>query len=381
MSICYRYPQRGSIIAFTLIVLSFLLTAGLAVITVAVVEKKSGLATQKSVVAFQAADSGAERVLERIYAHDSPSLTAVPLNGTIPGDTTLTQVARNLLEVAAGASCNSSTNKITATSNSSPPYSFEVAFYDGNDALIACNDTAWRDKAVNLKSDGFFRQTSRVIETGINPRPRCTTGESVTDGNGNSYGVILIGEQCWTNQNMRAGNFTNGSTAQTNNSVTERYCYNNSAANCTANHPNRPDGGLYTWDEAMGYTDIELSQGVCPNGWHIPSDNDWYILEHYLDAGITDPNATGWRGTVAGDKLKPGPPGGSASGTTQLNLNLGGYFNTGTFQQRDNQGNYWTSTKQSNGSAYYRSVNSSQNGVNRFNFDTRAAFSVRCIKN
>lgn len=375
-----RKRARGSIIAFTLIVLSLLLTAGLTVVTVAVIEKKSGLATQKSVVAFQAADSGAERVLERIYIDNSPSLEAVPENGLMPGDADLDALAQNLTAVTAGATCDGSTDKIVATSNSSPPYSFEVALYDGNDTQIACDDTAWRDKVVVLKSDGFFRQTSRVVEMGINPRSRCASGETVDDDDGNTYDVLLIGEQCWMQQNLRVGIEISGGTSQTNNATDEYYCYSDSSANCTGNHPNEPDGGLYTWDEAMEYTDIELARGICPDGWHIPSDADWFELESYLDADIDDPNAPGWRGSVAGTKLRPGPPPPADAGASQMELNSAGYHNSGSFQERDNQGSFWTSTEQSTGSAWARSVNPSQPGVNRFNFDTQGSFSVRCIK-
>ncbi len=370
-----RKQVRGSIIAFTLIVLSLLLVSALTAVTVAVVEKRAGLSTQRSVVAFQAADSGAERVLQRIYVDNSPSFEAVSLNGIMPNDRDLTELAQSLVAVTGSATCNGSTDKIVATSNAAPVYSFEISFFDGSGNQIECDDTAWRDRAITMKADGFYRQTSRVIEMDINPRPHCLTGETTTDSrDGTTYDVILVGEQCWFGQNLRIGNVINSGSSQSDNGTIERYCYSNSGANCNNNHPNEPDGGLYTWDEAMGYSDVELVQGICPDGWHIPSDADWYKLENYLDSTINDPVIIGWRGSTAGGQLRP-------NGTSDMEMNLAGYFNAGSFQQRNNQGAFWSSTEQSNGSAYYRSVSTAQSGVRRDSFDTDAAFSVRCIKN
>lgn len=365
--------QRGSIIAFSLIVLSFILTAGLAVVTVSSLEREGGLVTQKSTVAFQAADSGAERVLERIYIDNSPSTSAVAFNGAMT-DTTLTQLANNLIAVAGGATCDGPTDKILATNNTTPAYSFEVAFYDGSGNLIDCTSNTWRDSVVRIKVEGFYRGTARVIEMGIKPRPLCELGETVSDANGNSYDIIPIGDQCWMGQNMRVGTRVNSSTAQTNNGTFEYYCYGDSAGNCTSSHPNEPDGGLYTWDEAMDYDTTEGSQGICPNNWHIPTEADWNTLANELDSTVPASMAvTAWNGTDIGTKLKPG-------GTSGFEFNLAGATGGSPFAGRDTSGYMWSSTVNNAISSRYYHVSSTENRLYVGNQPKSIAMSVRCIK-
>ncbi len=375
--------RRGSIIAFSVILLSILLTSGLSVVTVATLEKKSGLSTQKSVVAFQAADSGIERVLKRIYIDNSPTLSTSNLNDPMP-DVTLQQVAAGLQGVT-GALCNVGSNKIVATSSNEPTYTFEASFFDGSDVQIACSDTEWRDKVVRLKVEGFYRQTSRVIELGIEPRKKCSGTDTVTDDDGNVYGVIQIGDQCWMQQNMRVGTMINAPTSPTNNGVIEKYCYNNQASNCTSNHPNEPDGGLYTWDEAMQYSRNEGAQGICPHGWHIPTRLDWYTLYHELDPSVNNPNAMTCVGTDIGFKL---PPGGSSG----FEKNFAGVHDSTAFGGRNNDpthqaGHYWSSTERPSAPATealsevsLRVAGNNQQTVCRQYWLKEESYSVRCVK-
>lgn len=103
---------------------------------------------------------------------------------------------------------------------------------------------------------------------------------------------------------MNVGTRINGALAQTNNSginIVEKYCYGDDEANCTAND----NGGLYQWEEAMGYTNVDGSRGICPAGSHIPTDNEWKILEisQGMAPGISD--QTGWRGNDEGQNYGP----------------------------------------------------------------------------
>lgn len=375
--------RRGSIIAFSVILLSILLTSGLSVVAVAALEKQSSLSTQKSVVAFQAADSGIERVLKRIYIDNSPSIYTVPINGTMP-DSTLQQVALGLQGVT-GASCNGGTNKIVATSSNEPTYMFEISFFDGGDVQVSCSDTAWRDKVVRLKIEGFYRQTSRVIELGIRPRPICgnSNSETATDEDGNAYELVQIGTQCWMKENMRVGSRVDVSSgAQSNNGSIEYYCYNDQSSNCSSNHPNYPDGGLYTWNEAMQYSTAEGAQGICPNGFHIPTDADWQTLEVYLhDAGqLCDPSrVSGASCRNAGAKLEVG-------GSSGFEANLSGMVmseSPANFSGREASPFYWSSTDSpSSGQVRYILPASGLAGyVIKSTFPSSSvSVSVRCIK-
>ncbi len=160
---------KGSAIGFSIILLSLILLSGVSLMSASVLERKASFATQKSVTSFQAADSAAERVLKRIYIDNSPPISVIPINGTMPNDATLTSLAGNLASVT-GAGCSGGIVSATNSPSSSPNYTFQVIFYDSSDAVIACGDTQWRDAVVRIRAEGFYQRTSRVIELGIRPR-------------------------------------------------------------------------------------------------------------------------------------------------------------------------------------------------------------------
>lgn len=172
-----REKKTGSVLVFSLIILTMLLVSGIAIVSVAVLEKRSSFSTEKSVITFQSADSGAERVIKRIYINDSPTLVQVPLNGDIGsltnpnnGDTTLDNLASNLIWTGS-PTCDSTNKWISGTNNlPNPNYNFQVVFYDQLGNKISCNDNQWRDKVVKITSTAYYRNTDRAIEIGIRPR-------------------------------------------------------------------------------------------------------------------------------------------------------------------------------------------------------------------
>lgn len=163
--------QKGSVLVFSLLVLTILLASALAVMSVAVVEQQSSFATQRSVIAFQAADSGTERVLERIYQYASPTIAVWPIGDAfVDGgiyDWDLDELATQLSD-AQTKTCSSGV--VSAKNSSAPDYLFQVTFLDEDDNAIDCNDLGWRDKVVKIRSQGVYRNTSRFIEMGVRPR-------------------------------------------------------------------------------------------------------------------------------------------------------------------------------------------------------------------
>jgi len=104
----------------------------------------------------------------------------------------------------------------------------------------------------------------------------------ITDADGNLYGTVQIGGQCWMAENMNVGTkLASGATLpNTNDTVVEKWCYNNSDANCTTY------GGLYSWLEATRGSKTAGARGICPNGWHIPTDREFNDLEQNVIATI-----------------------------------------------------------------------------------------------
>ena len=205
--------------------------------------------------------------------------------------------------------------------------------------------------------------------------------DTITDADDNVYDTIQIGEQCWTVQSMRVGTRIDGSETPSDNGIIEKYCYGDNEDNCTDDHPNEPDGALYTWNEAMQYSTTEGAQGICPDGWHIPTHDEFTILERALCTSGTcetdfpfDTTTTSFRGTDEGTQLKP-------NGTSSLEWNLAGYRSTdGSFFDRGSNGVFWSSSESSGSDAWFRSVNSGEAGVNRVAATKAVGLSVRCLK-
>jgi uncharacterized protein (TIGR02145 family) len=114
----------------------------------------------------------------------------------------------------------------------------------------------------------IFLLSLTTISYSQNPCP----GVPTVDYGGQTYNTVQIGNQCWLKENLNIGTMISGSLDQTNNSIIEKYCYNNDTANCTTY------GGLYQWNEAMKYSTTQGAQGICPTGWHIPTYTEFYTL-------------------------------------------------------------------------------------------------------
>ncbi|MFC2102274.1 PKD-like domain-containing protein [Bacteroidota bacterium] len=87
-----------------------------------------------------------------------------------------------------------------------------------------------------------------------------------------SYPTVLIGLQCWMATNLNYGTEIPYTSPQRDNCIPEKYC------NTVFPVPCALSSVLYQWDELMTYSDDEGSQGLCPPGWHVPSETDWNQL-------------------------------------------------------------------------------------------------------
>jgi uncharacterized protein (TIGR02145 family) len=210
-------------------------------------------------------------------------------------------------------------------------------------------------------------ETSVIYTFAMLPNP-FTCGDVVTY-NGQNYNTILIGTQCWFKENLNVGNRINMSQGQTNNSVLEKYCYQDLESNCDEY------GGLYQWNEAMQYVTMEGAQGICPAGWHIPKDGEYTQLSTFL-GGF-------W---VAGGKMKetgyvhwssPNTGATNSSGFTAL---PGGLRDPVGFSALQMAGYFWTSTVQS-ATKWYYVVGFDSAQLYRYSDSTPIlGLSLRCLK-
>jgi uncharacterized protein (TIGR02145 family) len=203
------------------------------------------------------------------------------------------------------------------------------------------------------------------------------------DYGGQTYNTIQVFSQCWFKENLNVGEMIDGSLSQANNSVIEKYCYSNSEDSCAKY------GGLYQWNEMMQYTAKEGAQGICPPGWHLPTDEEWKVLEGAADSqyGIGDPEWNLYwenRGYDAGSNLKAASGWhNSGNGNDLLGFSiLPAGVNGNNFYNIEKFGFIWTSSWPAmNSNPYYRSVVFANPLISRLaNYGSGNGFSVRCIK-
>ena len=128
-------------------------------------------------------------------------------------------------------------------------------------------------------------------------------------------------------------------------------------------------------------------QGICPTGWHIPSDAEWCQLETYLDATVNC-TATGWRGTDAGGKMKEAgtshwtSPNTGATNSSGFTARPGGYRDVvgGGFNDHSYDTYLWSAAESSAAEAWIRYLDYSGAQVYRDSTNKAYGFSGRCCK-
>jgi uncharacterized protein (TIGR02145 family) len=217
--------------------------------------------------------------------------------------------------------------------------------------------------------------------------PSFTCGSAFTDTrDGQLYNTIQIGAQCWMQQNLNIGTMVMDHYTGilhshcSNNGIIEKYCFTNNPANCDLY------GGLYDWNELMDYSNVPGIQGICPGGWHIPTDTELCALTTFLDSTINC-NVWGWSGTNAGGKMKeiglthwnyPNYGATNESGFTAL---PGGFRdNDGSQHDIGNDACFWSSSQGSTSGSINRNLDYSYADVRRYNSSNAFGYSVRCLK-
>jgi len=193
-----------------------------------------------------------------------------------------------------------------------------------------------------------------------------TYGSFTDSRDSQSYRTIVIGTQTWMADNL---NFV----------TSDSWCYGNNTSNCNTY------GRLYTWSAAMGLSSSCNSslcasqvqsrhRGVCPVGWHIPSDAEWTALTNFVgsNAGTKLKSQTGWN-TGSGSI-----PGTDAFGFSALPG--GGRFTDGSFDNAGNWGDWWSATENDAGDARGRYMGWGSSLVNSGWDGKGYGFSVRCLR-
>jgi uncharacterized protein (TIGR02145 family) len=199
----------------------------------------------------------------------------------------------------------------------------------------------------------------------------------IVDMEGNEYKTVQFGRQCWMLENMNVGEMLPDEKEKPyDNTEPYKWCYENKESNC------EKYGGLYTWYNAMLVEDETKSsnQGICPDGWKIPSHGDWTQFERFLckhlgkkwcnDLIPNDEESVGWFSEKSGEFL------------LEEYFEPSGYRTTlGVFTMKGTLGNWWSSDRlEFEESAWRRTLNEGYPGIYR-NFGTTGdGNSVKCIQ-
>ena len=214
------------------------------------------------------------------------------------------------------------------------------------------------------------------------PTDDACNGLCVVSYAGIEYQTVAIGGQCWFAENLRTQEFADGSLIPADPPAGISWQSHTGALQCAyANDAGQidPFGRLYN-----GYA-VNDPRGLCPTGWHVPSDAEFQVLETHLGMATAALSVDGWRGGGQGGKMKassadsPGWNGSNASGFTALPAGLRSGV-TGSFVQNGVSAYFYTSTPTTPDRLYIRYLYILNDGIYRGPARISAGYSVRCIQ-
>ena len=231
-----------------------------------------------------------------------------------------------------------------------------------------------------------------VIEDGsCSYGPAQCGGASTITFDGHTYALVAIGTQCWFKENLRSDNYRNGDAIPGNLNDSQWTSTSSGAQTVYGEGTSTVYQGssdevanLATYGRLYNWYAVNDSRGLCPVGFHVPTDSEWMTLEMALGMTSAQANSTGWRGTDQGSKLKASSndsPPWDGSNTSGFSALPGGYryYYTGYFYYLGDYGLWWSSSP-SGSSAWYRHLGSGISDVYRDYGNVRYGFSVRCVR-
>jgi len=204
----------------------------------------------------------------------------------------------------------------------------------------------------------------------------------VTDIDGNEYKTVTIGEQVWMAENLRTTTYNDGEEIP---NVTDSYEWINLSKGAYAWYENdyskaNTYGALYNW-----YT-VETCK-LCPDGWHVPTDRDWKVLEMHLGMSRREADDVNNRGTNEGSKLAgKGSLWDSGSLTNDSDFSKTGFNAVPGGARKElfvDIGKYcyfWSSSEESSKESFYRYLTKNYSKIGRLSNPKHIGLSVRCIK-
>ncbi len=224
--------------------------------------------------------------------------------------------------------------------------------------------------------------------------PAVVVANAVTDIDGNSYDAALIGGHWWMASNLKVTRYADGTPIPEggdsySDTLPYRYAPDNNEENISAY------GRLYNWAAAMhgdlqSYGPDAFVQGICPDGWHLPSHNEWKTMTDTVKLNKSFINYSGsvakalastdtWDSTTS--RLAPGRDI-AKNNATGFSAMPSGCFNFGNYVDKDQYAHYWTSTRASATSIYGVGWNIGFDKMNAFSSESSMFYgmAVRCVQ-
>ena len=294
--------------------------------------------------------------------------------------------------------------------------------YDGG-AEVTARGICWStepnptiDDSTTTVGSGFGRFTSHITDLTLNktyfvrayatnsvgtgygeemvfsPFSPCPGHETVTDMDNNTYNTVLIGRQCWMKESLRTTKYADNTPIPQGRRISSNTAYWYYPNNDESTDPTY--GLLYNWKAVMGSASSSSAvpsgvQGICPTGWHVPSDAEWTQLTDYLSSlsqyicgndntniAMTLASAIGWNSDTTTCAVGTTPSSNNATGFSALPA---GYFN-GVYGGFGRNACFWSTTASNSSSVYFHNLGSNLANVNRNTLNKSVAFSVRCLR-
>ena len=238
--------------------------------------------------------------------------------------------------------------------------------------------TTYYARSYAKNSQGVVVYGNEVSFSTGTPAPSFLCGRStVTDVDGNNYNTVQIGTQCWTQSNLKVSKYRNGDSIPTG--------LNNSDFGLTSSgtysiyENDQVYDGLY--GKLYNHLAVMDTRGLCPTGWHVPTDNEWSIMENFLGGSsvaagalkstTTQPTPGGWYSPNTG-----------ATNSSGFSAMPGGirYGGNGTYGAVLSYGYWWSSSLFGSNFAWARFFGHTYVTIYRSSQIRNYGFSVRCLR-
>jgi uncharacterized protein (TIGR02145 family) len=185
----------------------------------------------------------------------------------------------------------------------------------------------------------------------------------------NAQSTVKIGNQIWTAKNLDVTTYRNGDPIP---QVQDKADWVKLTSGAWCYYANKTENGI-TYGKLYNWYAVKDSRGIAPEGFHIPSDSEWTILENTLGGkdkcGKELKSSKGWNKNGNGT---------NSSGFTAIPG--GGRDDVGSFNYIGGFAGWWSATEAFNSGAWYRYLLRGYNIIYRSSFEKTNGFSVRCVK-